>query len=69
MFEGFSSTLILFWGQFLLKKISVLLGGRQGILEFKVHGEISVLCTVGCVIQSEGFLKAYDFPHFKFQTF
>lgn len=40
VFEGISSILILLWGQFLLQNISMHLGSRQGILEFKVHSEI-----------------------------
>ena len=32
--EGISSTLILFWGQFLLQKIYVYIESRQEILEF-----------------------------------
>ena len=35
--EGVSSTLILFGGQFLLQIISVHLGNKKGMLEFRVH--------------------------------
>lgn len=71
VFEGISSTLILFWGQFLLQNIYVHLESRQGILEFKVLRANLVLyfCALGCMVQSEGSLKTSDFPHFKFQTF